>query len=64
MKKLDNQLTEKNSVDKKTFDDSLKKISENFDNLDFEKQRLLLGNVVEKIEVVDGELNVYFFDTK
>lgn len=64
MKKLNNQLTEKNSVDKKTFDDSLKNISKNFDNLDFEKQRILLGNVVEKIEVVDGELNVYFFDTK
>jgi len=64
LEKLNKQLKEKPAIEKKVFDESVDKLANNFESLSFEQQRILIGNVIEKIEVVGGDMNVYFFDTK
>lgn len=64
LEKLNKQLKEKPAIEKKVFDESVDKLANNFESLSFEQQRILIGNVIEKIEVVGGNMNVYFFDTK
>lgn len=64
LEKLNRQLKEKPAIEKKIFNESVFKLANNFESLSFEQQRIFLGNVIEKIEVIDDEINVYFFDTK
>lgn len=47
-------------VDEEEYKTSLKMILDDFDSLDFETKRIVLENVIDRIEVLDNEIDVYF----
>ena len=47
-------------VDEEEYKTSLKMILDDFDSLDFETKRIVLENVIDRIEVMDNEIDVYF----
>ena len=47
-------------VDEEEYKTSLKMILDDFENLDFETKRIVLENVIDRIEVLDNEIDVYF----
>ena len=48
-------------VDEKEYRSSIKMILEDFESLDFETKRIVLENVIDRIEVLGNEIDVYFF---
>lgn len=62
IEKLESQLNQTVSKkDKEEFEKSLTELISNFDDLDFSSKRNLIENIVEKIEVVDNEITMYFY---
>ena len=49
--------------DKEEFEKSLEELVDKFEELDFSTRRSLIENIIEKIEVVDDEITIYFYVT-
>lgn len=61
---LESQLQSKVSKkDKEVFEKYLMDFVDNFDEMDFSNQRNLVENIIEKIEVIDNEVSIYFYVT-
>ena len=59
---LEEKLKSENAVvDEKEYRSSIKMILEDFESLDFETKRIVLENVIDRIEVSGNEIDVYFF---
>ena len=54
-------MSENAVVDEKEYRSSIKMILEDFESLDFETKRIVLENVIDRIEVSGNEIDVYFF---
>lgn len=64
IEKLELQLNQTVSKkDKEEFEKSLEELVDKFEELDFSTRRSLIENIIEKIEVVDNEVNIYFYVT-
>lgn len=64
IEKLELQLNQTVSKkDKEEFEKSLEELADKFEELDFSTRRSLIENIIEKIEVVDNEITIYFYVT-
>ena len=64
IEKLELQLNQTVSKkDKEEFEKSLEELVDKFEELDFSTRRSLIENIIEKIEVVDDEITIYFYVT-
>ena len=48
---------------KEEFEKSLEELVDRFEEMDFSTRRSLIENIIEKIEVVDDEITIYFYVT-
>lgn len=64
IEKLELQLNQTVSKkDKEEFEKSLEELVDRFEEMDFSTRRSLIENIIEKIEVVDDEITIYFYVT-
>lgn len=64
IEKLELQLNQTVSKkDKEEFEKSLEELVDKFEETDFSTRRSLIENIIEKIEVVDDEITIYFYVT-